>query len=233
MRLHKFLLAAIAILSVAATGAKADIVRFDFQTGAAGTNPDFAAALDTGPGDTGPGFSGTLDGITFTATATSTMGTTVPNTGSSGFGVNSDVAGDQASSIDPGEILTLTVTFDPAAFSSVQLANIDLGNVGDPGDGGDVTFPDGSVVTFFDAATAPAGFEFNAGTDVITVNRDTNPINLDSGDAFVFSTPAGNTDRFRVQRISLHLTPAEVVPEPSSLALLGLLGGVVAIRRRR
>ena len=46
----------------------------------------------------------------------STMGTTVPNTGGAGFGVNSSVAGDQSSSIDPGEILALTVTFDPADF---------------------------------------------------------------------------------------------------------------------
>ena len=50
MRLHKFLLAAIAILSVAAT-AKADIVRFDFQTGE--TTPDFATGLETGPGFSG------------------------------------------------------------------------------------------------------------------------------------------------------------------------------------
>ena len=225
MRLHKFLLAAIAILSVAAT-AKADIVRFDFQTGADGTNPDFAADLDTGPA-----FTGTLAGITFTASATSTMGTTVPNTGVSGFGVNSSVAGDQATSIDPGEELTLTVTFDPAAFSSVQLANIDLGNLGAPGDAADVTLPDGTTIFFDNAAVAPAGFTFNTNEN-ITVDRDTNPINLNSGDAFVFNTPAGQTGgEFRVQRISLHLTP--VVPEPSSLALLGLLGGVVAIRRRR
>ena len=56
MRLHKFLLAAIAILSVAAT-AKADIVQFDFETDDA-QNPAFAMALD-GPAP----FTATQDGI--------------------------------------------------------------------------------------------------------------------------------------------------------------------------
>ena len=223
MRLHKFLLAAIAILSVAAT-AKADIVRFDFQIN--GSNPEFAAALDS-PSP----FTATLDGITFTASSSANNdGATNPNTGTSGFGVNSTVAGDSNTQIDPGEILTLAVTFDPAAFEKVQLANIDLGNIGGATDGAVVALPNGTTLTYSDDATAPAGFEFNNNDNI----APTTPIALNSGDAFVFSTPVGNTGEFRVQRISLHLPPVpEVVPEPSSLALLGLLGGVVAIRRRR
>ena len=60
-------------------------------------------------------------------------------------------------------------------------------------------------------------------------------IDISSGQTFIFQTPAGQAvnEDFRLQRISLHVKDAEVVPEPSSLALLGLLGGVVAIRRRR
>ena len=121
----------------------------------------------------------------------------------------------------------------------MQLATIDLGNIGGATDGAVVALPGGTTLTFSDDDNAPAGFTFSPvdadgerQPDIITVNRDTNPINLNSGDAFVFSTPVGNTGEFRIQRISLHLDPI-VVPEPSSLALLGLLGGVVAIRRRR
>jgi len=59
--------------------AKADIVEFDFETDDT-ANPAFSAAIDTGPD-----FTGTQDGITFTATATGGNGS--PNTGGSGIGV--------------------------------------------------------------------------------------------------------------------------------------------------
>ena len=172
MRLHKFLLAAIAILSVAAT-AKADIVLFDLENDGAAATP-FGIAVDTGPT-----FSGTQAGITFTATASSNVaGATNPNSAANGIGVNSSVAGDGNNSIDPGEVLTLTVTFNPADFSSVQLATIDLGNIGGAGDAAVVGLPGGTTLTFSDANTAPDGFTFSdlndsdqRAPDIITVNR--------------------------------------------------------------
>jgi len=173
-----------------------------------------------------------------TATATSTNGTTNPNSAGNGIGVNSSVPGDGNNSIDPGEVLTLTVTFDETAFEKVQFVEIDLGNIGGATDGANVTLTDGTNFDFHDTATAPAGFVFSGGPPDEVTLAEGNVIDISSGQTFIFQTIAGqavNQD-FRVQRLSLHLTEAVVVPavpEPSSLALLGLLGGVVAIRRRR
>ena len=110
MKLHKFLLSTLAASAVALTAAtaSADIVLFDFEIDANVT--PFGTALDTGPA-----FTGTQAGITFTATATATDGPANPN-GGNGFGVNSSVPGDSAIGLDPGEILTLTVTFDETAL---------------------------------------------------------------------------------------------------------------------
>ena len=60
------------------------------------------------------------------------------------------------------------------------------------------------------------------------------PTEIAAGSEITF-VAGGNvaTGSFRIETFEVHAKPLEVVPEPSSLALLGLLGGVVAIRRRR
>ena len=109
------------------------------------------------------------------------------------------------------------------------MVSIDFGNIGDPLDGGNVTLPDGTTLTYLDGATPPTGFTFTNGTpDVITADPQ---IALVTGDTLVFDTPPGTTGEFRVQRLSLHIKPA--VPEPTSLGLLVLLGLGIVTRRRR
>ena len=222
MRRNMICAALTALFLLMATDAKADIVEFDFETDDT-ANPAFAIAVDTGPD-----FSGTQDGITFTASATQDGAAANPNAGTSGLGIGNQF-------IDPGEVLTLTVTFDETAFEKVQLEEIDLGNIGGASDGAIVTLTDGTSFTFSDVATAPAGFAFTGGPPDEILLDDTAPavINITSGQTFIFEP--SSTGNFRLQRLSLHLTPVAVVaiPEPTSLALLGLLGGVVAIRRRR
>ena len=110
--------------------------------------------------------------------------------------------------------MTLTVTFDETAFEKVQFTNIDVGNIEGAADGANITLTDGTNFDFHDDATAPAGLVFSGGAPDIVSVADGNVSN----------------GSYRIETFSVHTT---AVPEPSSLALLGLFGSVAMIRRRR
>ena len=181
MRRNMIWAALTALFLLMATDAKADVVLFDFENDGAAATP-FGMAIDVGPG-----FTGTQAGITFTATATATAGTATPN-GGNGFGVNSSVPGDSAIGLDPGEVLTLTVTFDETAFEKVQFTNIDVGNIGGATDGANITLTDGTNFDFHDTATAPTGLDFTNGTPDIVSVADGNVIDINSGETSVSYT---------------------------------------------
>ena len=144
MRRNMIWAALTALFLLMATDAKADIVLFDFENDGEAATP-FGMDIDVGPD-----FTGTQNGITFTATATANVAGTANPNGGNGFGVNSSVPGDSNIGIDPGETLILTVTFDETLFDKVQLENIDLGNIGGATDGANVTLTDGTNFDFHD-----------------------------------------------------------------------------------
>ena len=113
MKLHKLLLTAIAVAAFAGSVANADVVTFEF----------FSDDPNLGAIETGGTFTGTQDGITFVASATGPDA--VPDLGTNGIGVNSTVAGDASTQIDPGETLTIQINFDPTALE-VELSLIHI-----------------------------------------------------------------------------------------------------------
>ena len=242
MRLHKCLLAGIATAIFAMpTIVSADLVTFDFdnpasddlETGIGGfqtatsalgvdvtlTTTDITGYVDDGMGGT------VLESLTSNPSAGHEV--SIRSNGSGQVGIQSAVDNgflSNAGHFNPGE--SWTFTFDhEVTFISLDLQSYDdftENNQFTISSGGtslvfnEDTFPDDAVDIQF---TGPLALVVPAGQQITFAAS-----NFDSTEAF------NESSEFRIPDFVVDI---QAVPGPSSLALLGLIGGVAMVRRRR
>ena len=227
----------VALLGIPAVQSQAQIV-LDFRNDGGIGELLETAARTTDP-ETNP-VSQIQDGVTFTANATSTLNNSAPffnrqdapGDTSGGSGVDSGVGfggGDATlSGIDPGEELTFTITFGNDV-SSLSISQIDFFLPDDARNTATVSIAGNDPVTLFDGF----GSEFDDDQDLYTL---ASPIEILSGDTIAFSNTSASAffffPSYQVAGITFN-AEATAVPEPSSVAMLGLGGVLMLVRRKR
>ncbi len=181
---------------------------------------DLRDPTPAGPGDTPTAGEVLEQNLPFTVvdgpnsailTASAVGGVVLANNDS--MGVNAPGT-DTAHEIEGALSESLTLMFD----KPVEISWFDLSGVGaNIADGAKITIGAFSIDLFTGATT-----EFNGSTDVYT---PTTPMSVAANQAIVFS-PSSGTASFGVQGMMV-----TIIPEPASLALVGL--GALALLRRR
>ncbi len=192
----------IAALTLALTVAASAEVTYDF-TGKAGVfDNETSVDVSVSDGDTGN---------TTTMTVNAIGGELNSNAGD--LGIDDDVEPASTSDKIDGTDEGITLSFD----KDVELVVIDLGSVGS-----DAT--EGALLTIdaFDITLHTGVSGFNGTSDTYTPGS---PIAISAGTPIQLTGSAA-TSSFDLEAITLN-----VIPEPASLALLGL-GGLALIRRR-
>ena len=230
MRLHKFLLTMIAVGAFASV-ANADIVNIDLTNdGPDGMILDANQTLADGidpftPANALADFPGLTLAIDGTTTAASGSFNGTPGT----FGINSNGTPDDSQRLDGDLSETVIFTFN----QDVLITLIDFTSFGADSTAV-ITDSEGTV---FNLTGAQNVEEFGRDVNENGAIDNANPIvalagvgvSIAAGSATPIPVDGRTSPDFGLEDIQIHV----VVPEPGSLAVLGLLGGVAAIRRRR
>ena len=187
------------------------------------TTTDITGYIDDGAG----GFS--LEALSDNADAGHTVSLRTQSGGQVGVGSAAAAGFTSASGhFNPGE--TWTFVFD----EDVRFDSLDLQSYDDPSENNQFTISAGGTNLVFNEDTFPDDqpdinfTEFNGGTEFIVAAGTEITFAASSFDP---TEPFNASSDFRIP--DFQLTVLTAVPEPSSLVLLGLLGGVAAVRRRR
>ena len=234
MKLHKFLLTMIAVGAFASV-ANADIVNIDLTSdGPDGMILDANQTLADGiapftPTNALADFPGLTLAIDGTTTAASGSFNGTPGT----FGINSNGTPDDSQRLDGDLSETVIFTFN----QDVLITLIDFTSFGADSTAV-ITDSEGTV---FNLTGAQNVEEFGRDVNGNGAIDNANPIvalagvgvSIAAGSATPIPVDGRTSPDFGLEDIQIHVVVPDVVPEPGSLAVLGLLGGVAAIRRRR
>ena len=235
MRLHKFLLTMIAVGAFASV-ANADIVNIDLTNdGPDGMILDANQTLADGIDPFTPANAlADFPGLTLAIDGTNTAASGTFNGTGGTFGINSNGTPDDSQRLDGDLSETLIFTFN----QDVLITLIDFTSFGADSTAV-ITDSEGTV---FNLTGAQNVEEFGRDVNGNGAIDNANPIvalagvgvSIAAGSATPIPVDGRTSPDFGLEDIQIHVVVPDVaVPEPGSLAVLGLLGGVAAIRRRR